>query len=273
MSFQIGIDQVLYNLKLINKDLETVTTQLSTGNKINGSQDDPTAWTSIARSRSEFSIFTAINDSLNTVATSIQVADSTMTTIGSTMSDMKTALEGITEHVPPLPVGDQERTNLLQTYSQLRAQIDQLANPTDAGARRILSGPDDWTVVVGPNGMTRTIRAQQVNTGATGLDLPVLPDTATDAEIQDALDHLATAHGTLTERQQSLEMDSVAIANAQTYNGKLASAYQVHAENAAATDMDEAAAQEKSLELRQTLSNESLKILTDADQRILQLLG
>ena len=273
MSFQLGIDQVLYNLRLANRDLETVTTQLSTGQKVNSSQDDPVVWSSIMRSRSEFSNFTAINDSLNTVATSIQIADTTMDTIGKTVDDMKNALQSILQQVPPLSIGSEQRTMLLQTYAELRAQIDQLANPTDAGAKKIMAGPDDWTVVIGPNGMTRTVRKEEVHTGPSGLNIPALTDTSSDADIQAALASLDAAKDTLTTRKQDLEMDSVAIANAQTYNGKLASAYQVHAENAGAADMNEAAAQEKSLELRQSLSNESLKILTDADARILQLLG
>ena len=272
MSFQIGINQTLYNLRLISRDYETVTTQLSTGKKINSSQDDPVVWASIMRSRSEFSNFTAINDSLNTVATSIQIADSSMDTIGKTIADMKTSLESITGKVPPLPVGSEERTKLLQTYAELRGQIDQLANPTDGGANKIMAGPDDWTVVVGPNGMTRTVRKEEVHTGPTGLNIPQLTENSTDAEIQDALTRLSAAKDTLHIRQKDLEMDSVAIANAQDYNGKLASAHLVHAENAGAANMDEVAAQEKSLELRQSLSNESLKILTDADARILQLL-
>lgn len=272
MSFQVGISQTLYNLRRISQDLETVTTQLSTGKKVNSSQDDPVEWASIMRSRSEFSNFTAINDSLASVATSIQIADGSMDTIGKMIDNMTTTLQSIMQTVPPLPVGSEERTKALQSYAELRAQIDQLANPTDAGAKKVMAGPDDWTVVVGPNGMTRTVRKEEVHTGPTGLNVAALTVNSTDADIQDAMTRLSAAKQTLQTRQKGLEMDSVAIANAQDYNGKLASAHLVHAENAGAANMDEVAAQEKSLELRQSLSNQSLKILTDADARILQLL-
>jgi hypothetical protein len=278
MSFQIGISQILHNLRSINRDLETVTTHLATGKKINSSKDDPAVWASIKRSRGEFDNFTAINDSLNSVATSVHIADGSMDAIGKTIEEMNTSLETITHTNPPLPIGNDERTKLLGRYAELRRQIDQLSAPTNEGAKKIMSDPgvggvDDWTIVVGPNGMVRTIRKEEVHTGPTGLNIPELTATSTDVEIQDALTRLAAAKDTLSTRKRDLELDGVAIAKAQEYNGKLAIAHLTHAEGAEAADMNEAAARAKSLELRQALSNESLRMLNDADARILQLLA
>ncbi|HCV44086.1 MAG TPA: hypothetical protein DGH68_11430 [Bacteroidetes bacterium] len=278
MSFNIGISQVLHNLRLINRDLETVTTHLATGKRINSSKDDPAVWASIQRSRSEFGNYTAINDSLNGVATSIHIADGSMDAIGKTMGEMKNTLETISANDPPLPIGNAERSKLLRAYGEMRRQIDQLSAPTDEGAKKIMAdpaigGPDDWTIVVGPNGVIRTIRKEEVHTGPTGLNIPELNENSTDVEIQQALTSLDAAKDTLTARRKTLELDGVAIARAQEYNGKLATAHLVHAENSEAADMNEAAARAKSLELRQTLSSESLKLLTDAETRILQLLA
>jgi flagellin len=278
MSFRIGISQILDNLRIINRDFETVTNQLSTGKKINSSKDDPAAWARIKSSRAEFGQFTAINDSLNSVAGSIHIADSAMNAIGKTIEEMNGTLSTITENSPPLPVGDTERTRLIQSYNEMRNQIDQLATSSDEGARKIMSdpavsGPGDWTIVIGPNGMTRTIRKEEVHTGPTGLDIPELQDTSTDAEIQDALTRLAAAKDVLGTRRRDLQMDSVAIAKAQEYNGKLASAHLTYAETAEAADMNEAGALSQSLQLRQQLSSASLKMLSDADAQVLQLLG
>jgi flagellin len=273
MSFQIGVSQILYNLKLINRDFETITTQLSTGKKVNSPKDDPAAWASIRRNRNEFDNYTAVNDSLNGVATSVKIADSSMNAIGKTMEEMRNSLETITGTTPPLPVGDPQRDKLIQAYNQMRDQIDQLASPSDEGAKKLLTGPDDWTISIGPNGMVRTIRAEEVHVGPTGLNIPELNTGASDVEIQQALDSLTTAKGTLQTRQQMLQLDSVAIARAQEYNGTLATAHLAQAEKAEAADTNEAAAIEKSLELRQTLSEQSLKILNDAESRILQLLA
>jgi flagellin len=278
MSFQIGISRILHNLRSVNRDLETVTRHLATGKKIGSSKDDPAVWASIKRSRIEFGNYTAINDSLNAVATSIHIADGSMDAIGKTIGEMKSTLETISASDPPLPVGNQERSNLLRAYGEMRRQIDQLSAPTDEGAKKIMAdpaigGPDDWTIVVGPNGVIRTIRKEEVHSGPTGLNIPELTETSTDAEIQQAVASLDSAKTTLSTKRRNLELDSVAIARAQEYNGKLAAAHLVHAENAEAADMNEAAARAKSLELRQTLSNESLRLLNDAESRILQLLA
>jgi flagellin-like hook-associated protein FlgL len=273
MSFQIGISQILYSLKLINRGFETVTTQLATGKKINSPKDDPAAWASIRRNRNEFDNYTAVNNSLNSVATSVKIADSSMSAIGKTMVEMRNSLETISGKTPPLPIGDTQRTQLIQSYNEMRGQIDQLASPSDEGARKVLNGPDDWSISIGPNGMVRTIRKEEVHVGPTGLNIPELNANSTDAEIQQALDSLTTAKGTLQTRQQMLQLDSVAIARAQEYNGTLATAHLSQAENAEAADPNEAAAIVKSLELRQTLSEQSLKILSDAENRILQLLA
>ena len=70
-----------------------------------------------------------------------------------------------------------------------------------------------------------------------------------------------------------LQMDSVAIAKAQEYNGKFAAAHLTYAEKAEAADMNEARRTRKESGTEATLSNASLKMLNDADARILQLLA
>jgi hypothetical protein len=200
-----------------------------------------------------------------------------MEAIGKTIDQMQSTLESIFANTPPPPVGDEERTKLIQAYGEMRTQIDQFSNPTDEGAKKIMSDPaiggmDDWTILVGPNGMIRTIRKEEVHTGPTGLNIPELTDTSTDAEIQDALTRLESAATTLGARKRNLEMDSVAIAKAQDYNTQLGNAHLTYAENAGAADMNEAAARAQSLQLRQDLSSQSLKMLSNADARMLQLL-
>jgi hypothetical protein len=278
MSIQIGINEILNNLRLINRDFNTVSTQMATGKKINAPKDDPVGWARTRKSRAEFSFLTSIADSLNSVAVSIRVADSSMDAIGKTIEEMKNTLETITKNFPPFPSGSEERARLLKMYSELRRQIDQLTIPSDAGAKKIMadpgvSGSGDWTIAVGPNGMVRTIRKEEVHTGPTGLNISGLSETASDEEIQNALASLTAAKDTLSTKQRDLQLDSSAVAKAQGYNTNIARAHITYAEEAESADMEEAAARAQSLELRQALSNEGLKLLNDATARILQLLA
>jgi hypothetical protein len=99
---------------------------------------------------------------MNSVAQSARIADHAMEDIGKTVGDMKNTVDRIMKNYPPFPPGSEERIRLLRSYAELRKQIDQLTVPPDDGARQIMadpavSGEGDWTIIIGSDGIVRTV--------------------------------------------------------------------------------------------------------------------
>ena len=100
----------------------------------------------------------------------------------------------------------QRGDDILNSFNELRTLIDQLAMPPkDHGARKIMADPalvpeaGDWEILVNEYGFRKTIHGQEVHTGLTGLNIPSLPGTATNAEIEAAIVNLDTAKDTLNK--------------------------------------------------------------------------
>jgi hypothetical protein len=140
-----------------------------------------------------------------------------MKTIGDRITRMKSQLDIIVKHYPPFLTNSPDRIRALRNFSAFRKEIDALTlPPRDNGAVKLMADPAVFpqagkqTIVLG-NGGSGALQSQQVHTGPAGLGIPVLSDTATDAEIDDAVKSLDAAQITLRGRQIGLSMDWAAL--------------------------------------------------------------
>jgi flagellin-like hook-associated protein FlgL len=275
---KIGINQALFNINGLNKTMDSLTQRLSTGEKINSSKDNPSAWVAASNSHSAFNRLQAINSGLNMVAMNIRVADTTMGTIGDYLDNMESQLDMIIKNYPPFPPGSSERADFLKGFNGLRKQIDQLTLPREEGAKKIMADPSvfpgagDWEIIVGENSAGKTIHSRQVHTGPTGLNIPELPEEATDSEIAEAIANLRTAKITLEQKRAGLGFDAAGIARWQEHNTRTANFHQNRAERIENADMNEVAAQIKSVELRQALTIEVIRGITENQSQLIAVL-
>lgn len=277
--FEIGISQALGSMQKAAGEMDGLTQQMNTGRKINAAKDDPVAWAKSQKSLLQNGNLLALNDTLTTVATNIKVVDKTMGVIGKHLQEMKSQLEIITKTYPPYPPGDPERVKMLRNYMGLRQLIDQLTIPPDEGARKIMADPattpgaGDWEVVVDESGSRVVMRSREVHTGPTGLDVPALADTATDADVYTAIAGVDAAQKTLDQRHAGLVGDATGIVRSQDFNGKMALMHKTAAEKLVTADMDEAAAEYKSVELKNQLALEAARGLTRMRSAFLEMAG
>ena len=192
---------------------------------------------------------------------------------------MKEQLGRIIKNYPPFPPGSEERVKFLRSFTALRKQIDQLSfSPKDEGALKIMADPavvpqaGDWNVVMGGNGPPVTIHSQQVNTGPTGLNIPELPENATDKEIYAAIKNLEDARKTLGQRQSGLATDALSIQQFLESNPKIDKFAGSYVEAPKSPDMAEITAENKSSDPKQTLTIESVKSLTKDQSQLSELL-
>lgn len=259
--------------------MDSLTQRLITGKKIASPKDNPSAWEKASTSNAAFNRLQSINSSLNMIAMNIRIADTTMDTIGDDLDIMQSQLEMMINNYPSFPQDSPERAELIKDFNELRTQIDQMTMPSeDEGAKKIMSDPavvtnaGDWEIMVGENNAKKTIHSQQVHTGPTGLNIPELPENATDSEIVEAIANLRTAKGTLEQKRMGLEKDAAGIARWLEHNTKTANFHRNRAERIENADMNEVAAQIKSVELRHSLSIELIRSITETQSQLIALL-
>ena len=116
---------------------------------------------------------------------------------------MKVLLETIVKTYPPFPPGSEERIRILKSYSALREMIDQLTIPPPEEYRHRGSVADSarhegTEKPSTTNGFAKVKEKWQFShSGISAVDLPELPEDATDAAIHATIDRLQAAEEAL----------------------------------------------------------------------------
>ncbi|MCC6398282.1 MAG: hypothetical protein IT282_14810 [Bacteroidetes bacterium] len=220
----------------------------------------------MTRSTPEFRRLSALHDRSNAVAATIRTMDQAMQTVGTTMDAMKKELEMVTKNYPPFPPGSEERIRRLRGYTGLRAMIDKLALAPEADERTLAVRAkevkdvvtDDWTFVIEPNGMTRTVWSEDVKTGPLGLRLPELspPESVSDQDIARAVQYLDDATVALQARRERLREQTFGIPGSSYDQG-----------------MDEVGAETTSGIIRRDIAGLSVGLVEGGTAQLEQLLG
>lgn len=166
----------------------------------------------------ELGRFASADDRLNAIAANARTADKRAAVVSEAISRMKDTLENITKNYPPFPPGSEERVRLLKSYAALRKQIAQMTVPPeqDAGAPRRKPEHDPagiYTYLLQGDGRVQTVPRADVRVGPSGLVIPEIQPSATDAEIREVI-------GRLENARESLQMDR-ARAEAETLAGAM----------------------------------------------------
>ncbi len=277
-TYSLTTNKILLSNKQITQELQNLTMQLTTGKRINEARDDSVGWVKSQRSRSSAGYLDAINTALNSVATNIRIADSTMETIGQNIEQMEGELGRLLEDFITYPPDAAERNKVIDGYNTIRSLIDQLTEPpNDRGALKIMADPSkqtdagDWNILVGENQFPLIIHSREVHTGSTGLDIPELAENASDEEIETALENLKTSKSTLDRRREALALDAETIPHYVTLNTKYAELYRGLADDTESANIPEVSAKLKSVELMNALSVESIGSILQSQENLLTL--
>jgi flagellin-like hook-associated protein FlgL len=276
---EIGSNQSLLHLNFATNTPDSLKEKLGTGRRINVPKEDPSGGVKESLNAGSFDDLQALNAFLNSVATSIKVADSTMGKIETIIDRMKEELGKIIKNYPPFPPGSEERVKFLRSFKALRQEIDQLSFSTnDEGASKIMANPGlvpqavDSNTAMGGNGPRLTIHSQQVHAGPTGLNIPELSESATDEQIDAAIKNLEEARKTLDQRQSILAADALSIEQFLEFNPKIDQFAGSSVEAFKSPDLAEIIAVDKSSEYKQTMTIESTKGLTKDQSQLSELL-
>lgn len=277
-TYSLTTNKILLSNKQTAQELQNLTMQLTTGKRINEARDDSIGWVKSQRSRSSAGYLDAINTALNSVATNIRIADSTMETIGQNIEQMQGELGRLLQDFLTYPPKAAERNKVIDGYNTIRSLIGQLTEPpNDRGALKIMADPSkqadagDWKILVGENQFPLIIHSREVHAGPTGLDIPELAANASDDEIEATLEKLKTAKSTLGRRREGLALDAETIPHYVALNTKYAELYRGLADDTESANILEVSAKLKSVELMNALSIESIGSIIQSQANLLTL--
>ncbi len=207
-------------LSPFGKNAKVAAHKINSGQQTNGIKAETITSVKINDSLFEFSVSQSARSAINMVAASVRQTDLAMLEIEKQIDQMKARLIEHVKNFPPFLSGSEERVKLMKRFSAFRRQIDQLTIPPDnPGAAHIMADPSitgpagDWKIDIDDNNHQRTIQRQPVHTGPEGLNIPELPQTATDKEIYAALENLDSAKELLGHRRSGLAADFKQILN------------------------------------------------------------
>lgn len=182
-------------------------------------QGNPGSQTDVVRRADEYNQRMSSSHRAMKTAGTLRRVDQAMEAVGKTVERMESDLEVITKSYPPFPPGSEERVKRLRSYTALRAMIDRLTVPPKQEEQTRTAGikkespavtSDEWTFTISSNGLTRTVRQEDIQKGPTGLNIPELvpPETVDDQSVQNALDALSAAKATIKADRERLRSEA-----------------------------------------------------------------
>jgi len=264
--YHISIDGGLSNLNRPTQTTGSMPRKLSAGKENTPSGNAPSESVAVNQTHYNFTKLQTVNATFNALAANIRSADRTMETVEMKINRMEADLKTHVKNFPPFPPGSEARIKLLKSFSLFRKQIEQLNIPPDSDyARHIISDSSHKhesgvrEVVVGENWPCKAIHSHEIHTGPTGLDIPELPENASDDRIEEAIFKMGNARDIVKQARATLSRETSKMSHLKGYITPVG-------------DMPEFAAEHKSIDVNHALASESGTSLTGTQSQLVHLL-
>ena len=226
-----------------------------------------TAWAGIAPTTSRqfqgLAQLQSINDNQNTAAIQVRTEDQRMDHMDQLLMQMKQYLFRIIKNYPPYPPGEPERVKFLRSFNGLRQQIESLTVPPDSKwLGRMPGQPSSDQASTIPS-------VPSPAPAATGFPIPALPDMADDNAVQATLNSIDSVHQAVVQQQQTLSQS----AGGESTAAKEAALSNQASDGIVLMQINEPAAKQKSVEIRQELSRTPAEPLPGSQSMLLQAAG
>ncbi|WP_240229696.1 flagellin [Devosia lacusdianchii] len=167
------------------------------------------------------------------------------------------------------------RGDLIKQFNDLRQQLDRTAEDASFNGINLLRG-DALKLTFNESGSSSlTIQTKDgngISSTNLGIDVQNLTVADDDASLDAVLSKLGDALGKLRSQSSSFGSNLSQVQNRQDFTKEMINTLQTGAGNLTLADMNEEAANLLALQTRQSLSQSSLSLASQADQSVLQLL-
>lgn len=171
--------------------------------------------------------------------------------------------------------GNSVRSDLAKQYNELRDQLDKLSDDASFNGVNLLRG-DKLKITFNETG-TSTIDIQTkgneaLNSASLKLSDLMPVDLDSDTDIDALIDTVKTSLSTVRSQSSVFGSNLSIVQNRQDFTKNMINTLQTGAANLTLADSNEEAANLLALQTRQSLSQQSLSLASQADQSVLQLL-
>lgn len=229
--------------------VDTAGSAFAPGKQVISVKADPGAGVNVSGTPTTLGRLQALNARLNAVAKSIGHSDSVMRKIGGLLEEMEKRLDAAAKSYPPFPPGSEERVKYLESYTGLRAQIDQLTiPPREDDTRRVLEDSN-------------------------GLDIPDLPKDASDEQIRGALEKIGDSKETVEIERGKLAEGLEKLKRQSEFKLAWKKIHPSYGEEMRAAEDEEFLADRASADVKDSLSTQWGSTLTATQTALAQSLG
>ncbi len=264
-----GAMVALQNLNKTNSELQTVQNRINTGLKVANAKDDGGIYAIAQRMRADVASYGVVGNSLDRVASTVDVTLAAGEAISDLLIDMKEKALAASD----ASLDADSRTALNEDFTALRDQITTIVDNAEFNGVNLIDGSTAEIVALanadGSN--TLTVGAEVMGLGTTGSVLTITGSTAIDTvtNASAALTALDTSLNDLNSALARLGTGSKSVEIQSTFVGKLSDALEGGIGNLVDADMAKESAKLQSLQVKQQLGIQALSIANAAPQSIL----
>jgi len=261
-----GAQVALQTLNSTNIALEQAQNEVSTGLAVASPSENGAIWAIAQGQRVQVTALTAVSDSLNRAASTLDVAISA----GEQISDLLTQLQTTALNATDASLTSTNRQSLAAQYQSLLAQITGTVNQANFnGANLISSGAANMLAIASTDGTTKlTVDAQSLTLAGLGLTTTTL-GTASLATA--ALAAVTAAGNTADNRLAELGTSSNAVNTALSFTSNLSDALTTGVGNLVDADVAAESATLQALQTKQQLGVQALSIANSSSSVLLSL--
>ncbi len=261
-----GAQVALQTLNSTNTALQQAQNEVSTGLAVAAPSDNGAIWAIAQGQRAQVTALTAVSDSLNRAASTLDVAISA----GEQISDLLTQLQSTALNATDQSLTTTNRESLASQYTSLLNQITETVNQASFnGANLISSGAPDMLAIASADGATKlTVDAQSLTLAGLGLSTTTL---GTASLATTALAAVTAAGNTADNRLAELGTSSNAVNTALSFTSNLSDALTTGVGNLVDADVAAESATLQALQTKQQLGVQALSIANSSTSVLLSL--
>jgi len=261
-----GAQVALQTLNATNSALDQAQNEVSTGLSVAAPSDNGAIWAIAQGQRAQVTAMSAVSDSLNRAASTLDVAISA----GEQISDLLTQLQSTALNATDQSLTTTNRESLSSQYESLLNQITETVNQASFnGANLISSGAADMLAIASADGATKlTVDAQSLTLAGLGLSGTSL---GTASLASSALAAVQAAGNTADNRLAELGTSSNAVSTALSFTSNLSDALTTGVGNLVDADVAAESATLQALQTKQQLGIQALSIANSSTSVLLSL--
>jgi len=261
-----GAQIALQTLDATNTALQQTQNEVSTGLAIAAPSDNGAVWAIAQGQRAQVTALSAVTDSLNRAASTLDVAVSA----GEQISDFLTQLQETALNATDLSLTSTNRQSLDSQYQSLLNQITQTVGQANFnGANLINSGAANLLAIASVDGSTKlTVQAQSLTLD--GLGITTL-SIGTASLASSALTEVQAASSLANNRLAELGTASNAVSATLSFTSNLSDALTTGVGNLVDADVAAESATLQALQTKQQLGVQALSIANSSSSVLLSL--